>query len=64
MAKERRFKLNRSYRAVFSWYHKGTCRYTTEFSGVSINKHGLKKLIYKEASRLELPRGYKCKIDG
>ncbi len=68
MSKERKFKLHRNYQAVFTFptqYDENgdivnSAHFTTEFKGININKFGLKKLIYKKATEMQLPRGYRC----
>ena len=68
--KERKFKINQNYQAIFTfptaWDQNGnitrSTSISTEFKGININKFGLKKLIYKKATDLSLPRGYTCKV--
>ena len=72
MAAERRFRLDRNYQAVFTFPTEfddegnviTTATFTTYFTGININKFGLKKLIYNKATKLNMPRGYRCKVDG
>lgn len=71
MATKRKFNSGKTYDARYTFPTRfdedgnptRTSTISTNFSGNSILKYGLKKVIWHHASRLKIPKGYSCVVD-